>query len=154
MEESGFRDTTGYKIFGGSKLSDNFAMEASYIKFGNSRGPTYRAYVQGSGNVSFATFAETDGFTVSAVPSYPVNEQFSVFGKIGMLFWDVTTTAYGGGVSASTTVGGSDIFLGFGGEYTTGNNWGFRAEYEMYTLKGNAGSSDINLLSVGVLYRF
>ncbi len=145
MEESGFSDTTGYKIFGGSRFNDNFAMEASYIKFGNSRGPKTNGV---------ATFAETDGFAVSAVPSYPVNEQFSVFGKIGMLFWDMTATAYGGGSSASATVGGSDIFLGFGGEYITGNNWGFRAEYEMYTLKGDAGFSDINLLSLNILYRF
>lgn len=75
-----------------------------------------------------------------------------------MLFWDIESTAYGYGSSVSAGMEGNDLFLGGGVEYTASDKLGFRAEYEMYTLRGEVDGlglyTDINLLSLNILYRF
>lgn len=58
---------TGFGVFGGYTINPNFAVEAEYLNLGEVKG-------NGGG-------AKSTGFSVSGVGSYPINEQFSLFGK-------------------------------------------------------------------------
>ncbi len=80
----------------------------------------------------------------------PVNEQFSVFGKIGLFLWDAEANDTTGGAAFSAKEDGTDLSFGVGVGYHFTRNLGIRAEWEMF----DTNDADASLLSVGVLWRF
>ncbi|MCK4586800.1 MAG: outer membrane beta-barrel protein [Gammaproteobacteria bacterium] len=137
-EDSAFDSAVGWKLFGGYEVNNNLAIEGGYTSFGEMDGPTI---------FGFSTSVEPTGFELAAIGSYPINDQFSFFGKLGFLAWDFKVNIDGLG-SDSTT--GTDIFFGLGGKYNLSNNLDLRATWERYTVEGD----NIDLLSASVVYSF
>ena len=127
-KESG-ETATGFKIFGGYEFNKNLAAEAAYV---------------GSGTVKAAggDFKVT-GLTAAAVGTYPINDQFSLLGTVGLFHWSVSPGS----------ISGNDIFFGAGATYNISKILGVRAEYDRYKLGGDADTT-VTALSVGVQYRF
>lgn len=127
---------TGFKLFGGYKFNPYVAVEGGYVNFGE---------------IS-ATFApvtvtvETDALFVAAVGFLPVGSKFSLLGKVGAFFWDIT--ASGGGASVSDD--GTDLLLGIGVNYDITEQWAVRGEFESY----DAGGDDVTFISGGVQFTF
>ncbi|NOX76266.1 MAG: porin family protein [Gammaproteobacteria bacterium] len=130
-DSSGFDSALEWKIFGGYALSDILAVEGGYVSFGKMDGSTI-------GNVS--TSIEPTGFEVAAVGNFPINSQFSLFGKAGLLAWDSKATVSLGNASLSGSTTGTDIFYG------AGANMKFRAIWP-YALAGNATPSAVSMLT-------
>jgi OOP family OmpA-OmpF porin len=93
---------------------------------------------------------EVTGFNVAAIGSYPVTEEFSVFGKIGLFIWDAEANDTTGGVPFSGKEDGTDLSFGVGIGYQFTRNLGLRAEWEMF----KANDADTSLISVGLQWKF
>lgn len=128
-------EDTSWKIFGGWQLNQNVAFEAGWVDFGEVTG------IKGGSAVS----AEVDGWTLAAKGILPLNEQFSVFGKLGMISWDLK----GGGAASGTDDDGTDLLYGIGAQYMFTDQVGLVGEWEWYDI-----DNDVDLLSVGVLIKF
>lgn len=129
---------TEWKIFGGYRLMRHFAVEGFYADHGEITVKT--------GAVT-AT-AQSSTFGVAAVGILPLGGNFELFGKLGVGSTSVDASATAPGVSAGASESGSDILFGVGAVYNFTRNLGVRAEYERYN------DSEINVLSIGVQYRF
>jgi len=66
---------TGFKLYGGYQFNSNWAAELEYVNFGK--------YSADSANLH--STAKASGLGMSAVGTLPLSEQFSLFGKAGVL---------------------------------------------------------------------
>ena len=128
-------EDTGWKILGGWEFNSNLAFEAAWVDFGENDGS-----IDGS-KVS----AEADGWSLAAKGTLPLNEQFGLFGKFGMISWDVE----GGGVASGVDDDGSDLLYGLGAEYMFTDQFSIVGEWEWYDI-----DEDVDLFSVGIVFRF
>ena len=144
------RTDTAAKIFGGYMFMPNFGAEIAYYDMG-------KAEVSGTdptlGNVTGSL--RGTGFGVFGVAAAPFG-QFSVFGKLGA----VSTKAKVEATSTTLGLGGSDserktpVAWGLGTSYEFTQNIGLRAEFERLRVEFSGQKEDVDLLTVGVHYRF
>ena len=153
---SSYDDTkNSYGIAIGYGIDKNFAVEAGYINFGKHNfSATY------SGGAATGDF-KADGLKFSAVGILPVNDAFSVNGKIHLLYdkvdGNISATGFGGAAAASASDRSWDWGFGVGAEYKLSGQWALRGSYDMYRNVGDSnstGESDIDVWSVGVKYSF
>lgn len=137
---------TGWKLFGGYSFNPNAAVEFAYIDFGEFTG-------RGGG---FTDNWEATGINISAVGSWPLANEFSLLGKIGATRWDVDDNFTVAGVPVSVSENGTDLSYGIGVQYDFTRQVGARLEWERFTDVGDdtTGQSDLDLLSLGVAYKF
>jgi OOP family OmpA-OmpF porin len=128
-------EDTSWKIFGGWELNPNIAFEAAWVDFGE---------ISGSMGGS-AVRAETDGWSFAAKGMLPLNERFGVFGKFGMIMWDVE----GSGAASGIDDDGTDLMYGIGGQYMFTKRFGIVGEWEWYDI-----DDDVDLFSIGALIKF
>lgn len=146
---------TGYKAQVGYQFTPNFALEGGYVDLGEG---SYSGNYTG-GNVN-ATI-KASGFNIAALGILPINESFSVFGKLGTIRAKVEaqSNATGPAGAATGSVRSTDweSNFGIGGTYNISKQLGIRAEYERFNKLGDSastGEGDVDLLSAGVMYKF
>ena len=130
-------EDTGWKIFGGYNLSRNLGFEASWADLGE---------VSVSGGGVWAT-AESDAIAFSVKGMLPLNEQFGVFGKIGLAFWDYEEDS---NLFGPWSDDGTGLMFGIGAEYAFSNQFGVRGEWERFDIE----DEDVDLLSIGAVIKF
>jgi len=136
---------TAWKIFGGYMFNRNLGVEAAYINLGEvAYSGTFSGLPVTGGKV------ELTAFNIAALGNLPINEQFSVFGKIGLFMWDAEASDTTGGVPFSAKDDGTDISFGVGLAYNFTPNFGVRAEYELF----KTDNADASLISIGAVWRF
>jgi OmpA-OmpF porin, OOP family len=108
------------------------------------------------GNASFD--AKSSGVTAALVGSLPNGQNFGLMGKLGMFFWDANVNASSSVLgSGSDSSSGTDLTFGLGLKYDFSKTVGVRAEWERFMDVGDnntTGQSDVDLLSVGVVFKF
>jgi OmpA-OmpF porin, OOP family len=143
---------TSWKIFGGYQFNRNFALEFGYVDLGEAAlsGPT----------PPFGTTSaklESTAFELVGVGMLPIVNRFSIYGKLGLYRADTdaqaTATALG---SAKESDSNTDLTFGVGVRYDFTRNLGIRAEWQRYAdvSAGAFGEGDIDVTSVGLLWRF
>lgn len=145
---SSFTDhDTGWKSFIGFQFNPVFGLELSYIDFG-----TYT-----SSAPSLQENWSATGLDVSTVWLIPVNDRFSLLGKLGLLNWNVddhvATPSFDGTASAS----GSDLSVGLGGQFRLSNWMDARLEWDRFSHVGDelvTGRSDVDLVVGSLLFKF
>jgi len=135
---------TGFKIFGGYQFSPYFGLELSWVDLGKA---SYSGRF-GALNVTGGTL-ETSGLNFSAVGTLPLGSNFALFGKVGFFAWESNASDVTGGLPFYGTEDGSDVSYGIGASFNFTRNLSLRAEWERFKAVG-----DIDLLSVGVVFRF
>lgn len=118
-------------------MNSNIVFEAAWVDFGEVSGS-----VDGS-----AVSAEADGWTIAAKGILPLNEQFGVFGKLGVMMWDIK----GSGAAAGINDDGTDLMYGLGAHYMFTDQLGIVGEWEWYDIDND---NDIDLFSIGAMYKF
>ena len=115
------------------------------------------SYAGGSANAS----TKASGFNVAAVGILPVNESFSLFGKLGVIDGKVeetvSATGPGGSANASEKTTKWKGNYGVGATYNINKQVGVRAEYERFSKLGDSnttGTSDVDLFSLGAVFKF
>jgi OOP family OmpA-OmpF porin len=133
---------TGYKALLGYQLSPSFAVEGGYWDIGNLT--KYQATASGGGlSVDYKGM----GLNASALGLAQVNNELSVFGKLGLTYSSVTGSGSGTGMSVGSTEEKASLGYGVGGIYNLTPKLGLRAEWErLYT--------DVTLFSVGLQVKF
>jgi OOP family OmpA-OmpF porin len=123
----------GFKIFVGQQFHPNLAFEGQLTRFGE------------RDERRFGAFAQASAWAVggSLVGLFPLNQDVSVFGKLGMHY--VKTKVKGPGFSVSDS--DVDLGIGAGARYRINQQLSLRAELEDI---GDGG----DMISVGVQLRF
>lgn len=124
---------TGFKVLGGYGFNEYFGLELEYIDGGT---------IEESG-----AKIDVSGFVASVMGSYPLTEQFDVYAKLGMLFWDVDFSL--GGDSGSDS--GEDFAWGIGAGYDFTDNFGARLEYQAFKIESDV---DGDMISAAVVWKF
>jgi OOP family OmpA-OmpF porin len=149
---------TAYRIFGGYQLHRYFAVEAAYVDLGR---VSFDTTVVPQGTLDGRT--RIKGFELSAVGMLPLNDDFSLFARVGAFSAD-TKTSYVSSGSVELVTGAerqkersTKLSYGAGATYKLTEHLDLRGEYARYTKLGNertGGETDANVVSIGVSYRF
>jgi OOP family OmpA-OmpF porin len=126
--------SNSFGISGGYTINPNFAVEVGYTDLGD----------VASGVIKFSALE------ISAVGSYPINEQFSLFGKLGMANTTEKLSALSleGKRTAAT--------YGLGGQYNVSPTIGVRLGWEHYGFGDGTtfNEGDSSLVSLGGVFKF
>lgn len=152
----------GYKAQLGYRFNRYFAVEGGYMDLGRY---TYHAVA----TVPVATRdgkGPMDGWNLLAVGSLPLNDQFSLIGKLGVAAQRMKFHCEGTGIACTNperSANGTSLQYGAGVEWAFTPNWFVRGEYEVvqkigesFNANGTTGTSraDLKMGSVGVGYKF
>ncbi len=148
----------GWKIYGGYQFNQYFAVEGGYTDLGEATfNSTITSGGSGTGNGEWKAYS----IDLSALGILPIGNQAALFGRAGLSMWDLdfefTATGPGGTASESDSESGASPLLGLGGMISVTPNLTVRAEFERHFKVGDedtTGESDIDLISVGLQYRF
>ena len=112
----------------------DFAIEAAYVDFGAPSNP----------------LIETDADGISATGLVGIDwGLFGIFGKAGFVSWDGELNSFQGDLSGS----GTDPVYGVGFRFNF-SSLEIRAEYEVFALEDDFLDVDIDMASVGLVWRF
>jgi OmpA-OmpF porin, OOP family len=125
---------TAWRILGGYQFNRYFAAELGYHDLGEASTP--------------AGAVEGTAWELVGIGSYPIVDKFSVYGKLGLYRGELEAPG------AEET--NSDLTYGVGLQYDFLKNVGVRGEWQRYSKMGggNITETDVDVLSVGVVYRF
>lgn len=141
---------TGFKLFGGYMFSPYLGVEASYFDLG--KATVDAGFDPVLGNVSGELKA--NGFAAYGVAAAPIGD-FSVFMKAGLASTNLKVSARATlAGSASDSESSVDFAFGVGAAYQFTKNLGVRAEWERFRAKFMGEKGDIDLASIGIVYRF
>jgi OOP family OmpA-OmpF porin len=120
------------RVFVGVRLHRYLAIEAGWVDIGeiDALVPNITPEAQLE---QVPTTVETSGLEVNVVGIWPVNRDFEVFGKLGLISWDSDLSSGGAGTAGSD---GSDLAYGLGADYIGTGRLRFRIEGMVYDLDG------------------
>jgi OmpA-OmpF porin, OOP family len=125
-------DDVSVKVLGGYQINRNFAAEVGYIDFGKTS----------AGGVDF----KANALELVGVGILPLmDNKLGLYGKLGFARGEVK--------AAGTTEDSVEVTYGIGVQYNFTPQLGVRGEWQRYADVGD-GASDIDVLSVGVVFRF
>jgi OOP family OmpA-OmpF porin len=139
---------TAWRILGGYRINRNFAIELGFHQFGDASasGP--------GGNLNF----EANAFELVGLGAFPLGNEFSIYGKAGLYRGETKVTGstfLTGPVDIKET--NTDLTYGIGAQYDVNRQLGIRLEWQRYTNMGDnatIGESDVDVMSVGLVFRF
>lgn len=152
----------GYKLQVGYRLTPHFAIEGGYMDLGRY---TYDAVATvpaatrtGSGTI--------DAWNIGVVGNLPLNDRFSLFGRLGVAAHRLKFHCDGTGIPCTNpdrTARGNSLHYGAGLQWALTRNLFVRGEYEVirdigdaFNFTGTTGTSeaDLKMGSIGLGYRF
>jgi OOP family OmpA-OmpF porin len=150
----------GVKVLAGYRFHRNFALEGGYAWLGE-----YQFTNQVSAPAAGALNADVRviGLFLDAVGLLPLGANFTALAKAGIAGTETRTfrsvsgnVTPAPGAATNQTSDDASLKVGLGLQYDLGRTATLRTEWERYTGLGGAGSGDfdIDLYSVGVLFRF
>ncbi|MBE0514486.1 outer membrane beta-barrel protein [Sulfurimonas sp.] len=140
----------GYKLFGGYLFNKNFALEGGYFDLGKFD------YSLTTGTGTAAGDIDIIGLNLDAVGILPITEDFSAFGRVGVIYAKAKDS-FSGSLSIPENAKESDFNYKFGAglQYAITDAVAVRLEAERYRINDAVGNDgDIDLFSIGLTYRF
>lgn len=151
---------TAWKVLGGYRLNANFAVEGVYQDLGGA----VASGTVSDPDISFTGTLDSDAWALSvdAVGILPLGDKFNLFGKVGMAYTSVDATLRGSGTAFGQPFSGSfshkdsdvGLKLGVGVAFEVIDKLSVRFEWERFNDAGGDYEADIDLISLGVTYRF
>jgi OmpA-OmpF porin, OOP family len=139
----------GFKLFGGYMFTPNVGIEAHYVNLGKL---TFSENVPPFGTVNGEVKAS--GFGASVVGLLPI-DRFELFGKLGFTYMD---TKISGSIAnlgaASDDDKAANFSFGLGAAYNINKQLSARLEWERFRAEYQDEKEDVDLISIGVSYRF
>lgn len=148
---------TGWKVFGGWRFNEYFAVEGSFIDFGTAKFTTRTTGPDG------VVDGEADGsaYAVDIIAIVRPAEWADLFVKVGGFRWDVDAKQAeiinGEASAAKDDQAGNSVKAGIGASFMLSESVAVRLEAEGYFNVGDrkrTGDADIGFLSVGLSYGF
>jgi OOP family OmpA-OmpF porin len=163
--DRGSGSTTGFRVHGGYQFGRYFAIDLSYVDFGqfSSHFDPNDCPFGAPGPCPFDVRTSINGFIGSLVGILPMGDHWFMNARLGVGTIRVKTDEIGGaGLGGDTT--NSGFHYGIGGGYRFNEHWEFVLDYSGYdqedlglTLGGDFGAYNLGettLTSVGVSYRW
>lgn len=151
---SGKDSATGYKLYGGYEFNQYFGVQGGYVDMGKGKGSYDDGVVNGTLN------SKIKSLYIAAIGSLPVNQQFSLFGKLGVSrnrvkFADNWVEAGVAGFYSDSKTRTTPL-IGVGAEYRFTKHLAAVAEYEDFgkVRKEEGGHLKARMFSVGLHYHF
>ena len=132
IDVTGLNSSTAFSVLGGYTIYSNFAAEVAFVNFG-------------SVDRALGTTLKSRALSVSAVGSIPLNDQFSLIGKLGV----ASTTFKATNFDSDSEIG---VTFGVATQFNFDKEISMRAGYDVY--KVSADSADENVMSLGAIYQF
>lgn len=144
----------GYKFFGGYQFNRYLALEGGYFDLGSF---DFEATTAPPGSLNGDI--EISGLNVDLVGSLPITSRLDAFGRGGVTQEEAKVRFSGTGAVDVTDPrrkkSATNYKFGLGLEFAVTERIGLRAEAERYRIDDAVGNDgDIDLYSVGVIYRF
>jgi len=144
----------GYKVFGGYRFGRNLAIEAGMFDLG-SFGYIASTFPLGTRSGQL----DVKGLNIDLVGMLPMTENLSGLGRLGIQRATTEGTFAGTGAvivaDPSTKETEASYKFGFGAQYALSHKTALRAEVERFRIDDTVGhDGDVNLFSVGLIYRF
>lgn len=141
---------TVYNLDVGYQFIGNFAVEGGYI------GSTDETYSASGGTLATPvnTSAHIRGWTLDAVGIWPVDNQSSLLGKLGVAGIQDKATVTGPVGSASLSGTKTDMTYGLGAERDFANDGLVRLDWDSYIVGDSASSNRSGVWTFGVGYKF
>ena len=144
---------TAGKLQLGYNLGKTFALEGGY---------NYLGKVDFTSTTDLGTIVgskEAQLVNLDLVGKFPLNEQFSLLGRVGAYYWKTKSEMPRAAPVGTTKVddNGFDFKVGAGLQYDFNPRWGIRGEYERFNGIGkntSSGDSKVNQLTVGAVLKF
>jgi len=132
----------GYRIDGGYNFNKNWGVEIGYFGSGNGSDAAGKSITPNS------TY-------LAGVGTYPVNDMFDIFAKVGAAMNQLTGDSTTGCTVCGVQTG---VMAGVGADYNVNKNVGVRLQYEsLGNMDGTAAGSTQTTgsdVALGVLFRF
>ena len=148
---------TSYNLNLGYQFNRNFALEGGYNDFGKLK---VNSTVTAPANDTASGNWSATGWSAVGVGILPLDRNFSVYGKAGVVFAD-TKLSLSSDTGANAISGGSrrstNGTYGLGVSYDFGNRVVGKLEWNRYQGLGDSnttGSADLNTYMAGVAYKF
>jgi opacity protein-like surface antigen len=126
-------DDVGYKVFGGWMFNPYIGGELEYIDGGTAEDRGIEI--------------DVSGFNASLRGAYPLGDQFSVFAKVGMMFWEADVSSF----EVRGTDDGEDLSWGVGLGFDFADNLGVTVEYQGFEIED---TDTVDLISAGLVWKF
>ena len=136
------------KIFAGYNIDKTFAVEGGYTDFGSQ---SYNYTLNGAnGHLE----SDSHSFYVAGKATMPVNEQFNVFGKLGVSRNHNSVEATGVAAPYGSSGNKNALYASVGGEYALNKNVSLSLEYEHYGKNDNVLGRKTGAITGGLRYNF
>lgn len=142
----------GFKVYGGYRFFENFAVEAQYARLGKSE-IRYSTPIGLRGTEKY----EVSSLSVAAVGLLPVSDKFTLFAKAGPSFNEAKSSFSTNTLGAGSKGRKTGLLAGIGASYKLTENLLARAELENFSRVGDAakgGRSSVSMVSLGLAYQF
>lgn len=147
-----------FKLFGGYQFNKNFAVEGGYFNLGEFGYTASTVPPVAAGTLNGKI--KLQGLNLDAVGMLPLADKFSVFGRFGLQYAQAKDTFSGTGIVATPanpnpSKNALNYKAGVGAQYDFNQSLGMRVEAERYRINDAINNKgDINMYSVGLVYRF
>jgi opacity protein-like surface antigen len=154
---------SAWGLFAGYRIMRYAAVELAYQNLGKLQESGNAAVILPTkiplGTLYFGEFKrelETSGPSLSALGILPITDAWSVYARAGVLFADMKLASSIAGYNASTSSNSQSLLWGAGTQFDFGAHWSVRADFQRFNdvgETGDTGRADIDLLSLGVIFR-
>ena len=133
------------KIFGGVDFDKTFGIEAGYTDVRKAD----NTFTMGGTNYT----GTTDGHRayVAGKATMPINEQFSVYGKLGAGYTKTRLSTAAPGLSGTDSK--TELYAGVGGQFNVTDNTALVLEYERYGKSKDVGAK-ADVITAGAKFSF
>jgi OOP family OmpA-OmpF porin len=146
--ESASSTDMAWKLQLGYRFNRYLAVEGGFHEFGK---VSYDDSSSGGFHSDFNAFA----VNADAVGIWPLNDAFSLFGKVGLATSSSKLNGSGPGFRYSASYTNTGISYGVGANWDINSQWAARVEYQIFNkVGGGDNTTDINVWTVGVAYKF
>lgn len=135
------------KVYGGYKFNKYLGAEGALVYLGTA---TATGTFLG---VPVTSDVYAGGLELAGTGTVPISDQFGIIGKLGVLLWGIHSET---GTGFDRDDNGTSFVTGAGLKYDITKHVGIRFEWERFWQVGNnaIGKSDVDMFTVGGLYRF
>jgi len=150
----------GFKLFAGYRFNRHFGLEASYLDLGSFSVSTVVTRVNGIAVVPQTVVGSInikEAFSLAAIGVLPLGgSRFSLLGKLGVYSIKTEARLTGPAGFLSDSDRNQNLLVGLGASYDFASKFGVRAEWERFLDVGSdsVGKGDIDMMSIGLVYRF